>query len=239
MADPREAPLNGRAVLELSDVALGYGGEAVLSGVHLRVRAGESIAILGPNGAGKTTLLRGLVGLLSPLHGEIMGSTSRFGVVPQRERLDPIFPITTRELVLQGAIRRLQGWRRGYSRADRGRADELLAELGLAAQASLPFNHLSGGQRQRALVARALLSDPEVLLLDEPTSGVDRQSTEVILAHVGRAAKEHGVACLLVTHDTRALEMSVDQIWPVSSGSVQSGSTHGQAEMRPGPEATA
>ena len=174
---------------ELSNVTLGYGGNPVLTGVSLRIMVGERIAVLGPNGAGKTTLLRGLVGLLAPLAGQVKGSSSRFGVVPQRERLDPIFPITTRELVLQGAIRRLGGWSRGYSQVDRARAEALLNELGLEPQTDRPLNHLSGGQRQRALVARALMSNPQVLLLDEPTSGVDRKSTEVILGQVDRAAR--------------------------------------------------
>jgi len=226
-------------VLELSDVSLGYGGEAVLQGVHLEVRAGERVASLGPNGAGKTTLLRGLVGLISPMKGEVKGSNSRFGVVPQRERLDPIFPITTRELVLQGAIRRLGGWHRGYSMADGERAGDLLAELGLAPQADLPLSHLSGGQRQRALVARALLTDPEILLLDEPTSGVDRQSTEVILAQVERVAREDGVAALLVTHDTRALQERVDRAWRVDSGTVQAELTVAQGQELQEPEVSA
>lgn len=206
---------------ELSNVTLGYGGDPVLTGVSLRIMVGERIAVLGPNGAGKTTLLRGLVGLLAPLAGQVKGSSSRFGVVPQRERLDPIFPITTRELVLQGAIRRLGGWSRGYSQVDRARAEALLNELGLEPQTDRPLNHLSGGQRQRALVARALMSNPQVLLLDEPTSGVDRKSTEVILGQVDRAARKEGVASLLVTHDERGLHERVDRIWRVEAGTVR------------------
>jgi len=219
--EPRAESAVRKTVLELSNVALGYGGDLILTGISLRVGAGERIAVLGPNGAGKTTLLRGLVGLLPPLTGEVMGSSSRFGLVPQRERLDPIFPITTRELVLQGAIRRLGGWRRSFSRVDRARAERFLEELHLGPHADRPLNHLSGGQRQRALVARALMSNPEVLLLDEPTSGVDQQSTEVILGQVDRAAREEGIASLLVTHDERGLQERVDRIWRVDARGVR------------------
>lgn len=206
--------------MELRGVSLGYDREAVLSDVDLVLRRGERVAVLGPNGAGKTTLLRGILGLVRARRGEVRCAARRFGLVPQRDRLDPLFPITARELVLQGAAGRVRGWHRSLGEADRSRAESLLDELGLRSHADRLLAHLSGGQRQRALVARAMLTDPEVLLLDEPTSGVDAESTRVVLGQVERAARQAGVASLMVTHDLGALRGQVDHVWRVERGGV-------------------
>ncbi len=212
-----------RAAAHLMDVrgaSLGYGGAPVLRDLNLRVEKGQRVAICGPNGAGKTTLFRGLLGSLAPSGGVIERGTARMGYLPQAERLDPLFPLTTLELVLQGAISRLSG-ARVFSKEEVSRAEATLSSLGLEGQEKALLSELSGGQRQRALLARALLSDPEVLLLDEPTSGVDMEAAKIVFEQVDELTRERGVAALTVTHHYDQLAAHVDSVWWVSNGAVQ------------------
>lgn len=206
-------------LLEATGLALGY-GTPLLTRVDLSVRRGERIAICGPNGAGKTTLFRGLLGLLAPLEGSLVRSAEQVGYVPQREQLDPLFPLTTLEVVLQGAIPSLRGLRR-HAPATRSRALALLEHLGMAAHAGRLLSQLSGGQRQRALLARALMVEPALLLLDEPTSGVDLEAARAVFDEVDRLSAEHGVAALTVTHQFDQLAGRVDAVWWVAGGTVQ------------------
>jgi ABC-type Mn2+/Zn2+ transport system ATPase subunit len=191
----------------------------VLEGVTLSIRRGAFVGIAGPNGAGKTTLLRGLLGLLPPLAGAVERRTRGFGYVPQRETLDPVYPLSVREVVEMGAYGRLSGLRRPTA-ADRELAVESLARVGLADRARARFAALSGGQRQRVLIARALVMKPDVLFLDEPTSGVDRQAEEAILALLRELVKE-GVAVLLVSHHLTTLHEEVSELLWVQDGRVE------------------
>jgi ABC-type Mn2+/Zn2+ transport system ATPase subunit len=210
----------GPPLLRLEGVDLGYGSTTLLGGLDLEVQPGERIAICGPNGAGKTTLLRGLLGLLPPQSGRLERQALRMGFVPQREGLDALFPVSTRELVLQGAVPLLSGTRRLPAEA-RVRAEALLRRLGLSEQAGTLLAHLSGGQRQRALLARALMVDPELLVLDEPTSGVDLEAAEAVFDQVDRCVREDGVAALIVTHQFEQLADRVDRVWWVADGQVR------------------
>ena len=207
-------------LLEVREASLGYGAAPILTDLNLRVERGQRVAICGPNGSGKTTLFRGLLGGLAPSVGSIERGTKRLGYLPQSERLDPLFPLTGLELVLQGAISRLSGWR-AFSQEDIEQAEGLLASLGLEGQGERLLSELSGGQRQRALLARALLSGPEVLLLDEPTSGVDMGAAKVIFEQVDELTRERGLAALTVTHHYEQLADHVDSVWWVSDGSVE------------------
>ena len=207
-------------VLEARGLALVYSGKALLSDINLEVRGGSVTAICGPNGAGKTTLFRGIVGLIRPTAGVIKSSVRGIGYVPQREQLDQLFPITTLELVLQGAALRLSLLGR-HSVEDRAKAQTLLSELGLGGKERELLAHLSGGQRQRALLARALMVEPDLLLLDEPTSGVDREASEAVFDTVEALGRERGVATLVVTHQFETLESRVDTVWCVADGHVE------------------
>lgn len=218
-------------LLELRGATFGYGGHAVLTGVDLTVGPGEVLGILGPNGAGKTTLLRGLLRLLKPLDGEVRNGTERVGYVPQRESLDPLFPLTLREVVEMGCYGRLRGWRRP-SREDRALAAESIARVGLEDAVRKPFSSLSGGQRQRALLARALVMRPQVLFLDEPTSGVDAKTTKQIFALLEELATSESMAILLVTHQLAPLRQAASEVLWVADGSV----TRGQAQEVLAPE---
>jgi len=206
------------ALIELRGAAFGYGHEPIVRGVDLTVAAGDLIGVLGPNGAGKTTLFRGLLGLIEPLEGEVRRSTRRIGYVPQREALDRIYPVTVDEVVQMGASGRLKGWRT-LPRAERERARACLEHVGLEDQRRRPFGELSGGQRQRALLARALMVEPELLLLDEPTSGVDRAATERILALL-RELHARGTSVLLVSHELALVRGFVDSVVWVADGRV-------------------
>lgn len=179
-------------------LAAGYGARAVLEGVTFSVRAGERVAVLGPNGGGKTTLFRVLIGELGPLTGTVR-RPARCGVVPQTERSRLDFPVSALEVAAMGAISRLPWWRRP-GRHERRRARAALDAVGLEERADATFGDLSGGQRQRVLVARALVQDAEVLLLDEPFTGLDSASAAQLEGLMQDLAGE-GRALLIATHD--------------------------------------
>jgi len=211
-------------LLRLEQASFGYGSKTVVSGVDLTVDAGDFLGIVGPNGAGKTTLFRGLLGLLPALAGRIERAPGAIGYVPQRENLDPIYPVSVSEVVHMGAYGRLRGLR-GLPRADRQRAGQLLARVGLGGKAAASFASLSGGQRQRVLIARALMKDPKLLLLDEPTSGVDRGAQQRILELLHDLHQREHIAVLLVSHQVSMLRSAVDEVLWVSDGRVVRGPT--------------
>jgi ABC-type Mn2+/Zn2+ transport system ATPase subunit len=162
----------------VEDLSAGYGGPPVLREVSFGVDPGRTVCVLGPNGGGKTTLFRALLGELEPAAGTVQVA-GRPAYVAQTERTRLDFPVTALDVALMGTLAHGRWWlppRRG----DRASARAALDRVGLAAQAATPFGELSGGQRQRALLARALVQDARVLLLDEPLSGVDPASAALI-----------------------------------------------------------
>ena len=207
-----------KPLVQLEGVAFGYERATVLSGVDLTIGSSDLIGVLGPNGSGKTTLFRGLLGLIEPLQGRIRRSVKRIGYVPQRETLDRIYPVSAEEVVEMGAYGRLRGWRT-LPRADRRRAHDCIERVGLAEDRKRPFGELSGGQRQRILLARALMSEPELLLLDEPTSGVDRVAAEQILELL-RELNGEGLSVLLVSHELTLVRRLVEHVVWVAGGTV-------------------
>jgi ABC-type Mn2+/Zn2+ transport system ATPase subunit len=185
-------------LLTVEGLAAGYGGPPVLHDVAFAARAGERIAVLGPNGGGNTTLFRALLGELRPVAGTL-DIPGRIGVVPQTERSRLDFPVSALDVALMGTLSTLPWWRRP-GRADRARARQALADVGLADRADRTFGDLSGGQRQRVLVARALVQDAPVLLLDEPYVGLDTTSHALLDDLLTRLAAQ-GRALLVATHD--------------------------------------
>lgn len=185
-------------VVEIAGLSVGYGAGDVLRGVELTVHAGERVGVLGPNGGGKTTLFRVLLGELPARVGTVQ-RTARIAVVPQTERSRLDFPVSALDVALMGAISRLPWWRRP-GRAERRAAHDALAAVGLDEQAATTFGTLSGGQRQRVLVARALVQDASLVLLDEPFSGLDGASSRRLERLLDDLAAE-GRALLIATHD--------------------------------------
>ncbi len=200
----------GPDLLVLEHAAFGHGGQAVVSGVSLRVRRGELCVLLGPNGSGKTTLWRGLLGLLPPLAGACRRS-ARVGYVPQRDGLDPVVPATVAELVGMGA-------RQGTRAARRRAVAEAIEFVDLGHKAAIRFAELSGGQLRRALLARALVGEPELLVLDEPFAGVDERSRRRLFdALVAlRAGRRMGV--LIVGHELEGLVDRADRSFELVDG---------------------
>jgi ABC-type Mn2+/Zn2+ transport system ATPase subunit len=195
------------SLVELRDVVIGYRQDRPLSPpIRFAVEEGDSVAILGPNGAGKSTLLRTLLGALPPLAGSLAypGPTRpRVGYVPQGHRLDLAYPLDAAQVVLMGRSGRVRLGRR-FGPSDRQAALAQLRAVGLAGVAHQPFRSLSGGQRQRVLVARALVDEPQLLVLDEPTSEMDPAAEHALLSLVSDLVTARGVAVLFVTHQISA-----------------------------------
>jgi ABC-type Mn2+/Zn2+ transport system ATPase subunit len=185
-------------LIEAEGLAVGYGGVEAIAGVGFTLRAGQRLALLGPNGGGKTTLLRALLGELAPLRGELRVS-GRCATVPQTERSRLDYPVSALDVAAMGALSRLPWWRRPR-RADRELAAAALERVGLGPLAAETFGELSGGQRQRALIARALVQDAGVLLLDEPFTGLDRPGSELLDELIESLAGE-GRGIVIATHD--------------------------------------
>jgi ABC-type Mn2+/Zn2+ transport system ATPase subunit len=213
--------------LALRDASFGYDGRAILAGVSFSVARGEFAALLGPNGAGKTTLLRGILGLIPVQAGEVVYGVDRRtrppGYVPQRDALDAIVPLTAFEVVLMGTYARLRALR-FVGRRQRSLAGACLDRVGLGGIAREPFWALSGGQKQRVLIARALAAEPELLLLDEPTAGVDPGATTAIMDTLVSLNRDQGLTIVLVSHQLRLLRPYVRSVIWVDDGTVTKGS---------------
>jgi ABC-type Mn2+/Zn2+ transport system ATPase subunit len=189
---------SGRVAIAAAGLAAGYRGPAVLDQVTFDLRPGERISVLGPNGGGKSTLFRVLLGELEPRAGELRVDGA-CAFVPQTERSRLDYPVSALDVALMGTLSR-RGWWRPNGRAERRFARGALDRVGLAPLADHQFGELSGGQRQRVLVARALVQDAPILLLDEPFSGVDRPSGELLERLLADLAAE-GRSVMVATHD--------------------------------------
>ena len=211
--------------LSLTGATVSRGGTEVLHGVDFALGEREFVAVLGANGAGKSTLVRALLGLTPVAAGELrlfgvpardFTQWPRIGYVPQRLTSATGVPATVREVVASGRTPRLSRWRRA-SAADAAAVDAAVRAVGLSPDT--PVTHLSGGQQQRVLIARALAGEPDALVLDEPTAGVDAESQDAFAA-VLAGLKERGVAVLLVTHHLGSLAPLVDRVVVLSEGRV-------------------
>ncbi len=195
-------------MIEVEDVSFSYDEASVLSDVKVLIKDEEFIGIFGPNGGGKTTFLKLLMGFLKPEKGKIRSNHKNIGYVPQVANFDKQFPISVFEVVLGGCIH-LLGWG-FFSSRERKKAQEMIARVGLQGLENRPFGTLSGGQAQRALIARALVSDPDLLLLDEPTANIDGEAEEVIFRILMELKGE--ITILMVTHDLQAVLGRVDRL---------------------------
>lgn len=213
-------------VIDLRDGAVVYDGHVALSGVDLHVARGEVVAVLGANGSGKSTLVRAVLGLVPLAAGdlELFGTPlgrfhdwTRIGYVPQRGGATTGVPATVREVVSTGRLA-LTGWRRPRA-ADREAVDRALATVGLAERAGDSVATLSGGQQQRVLIARALTCDPELLVLDEPTAGVDAAS-QTGLAETLDELAQGGATIVLVAHELGPMAQLITRAVTMADGRV-------------------
>ncbi len=190
--------MTGVPLVEAHDLAVGYDGRPVLRGLNFKVLPGERVGVLGPNGGGKSTLFRAVLGQLEPLAGTLQVA-GRVGVLPQTERSRLDYPVSALDVAIMGTLSRLPWWRRP-GRGERRTALNALERVGLADRAGDRFGELSGGQRQRVLLARALVQEARLLLLDEPFSGMDAPSAARTLELIDELAAD-GHALLIATHD--------------------------------------
>ena len=200
-------------VLRADGVRFAYGTEPVLEDIDLTLRRREFVALVGPNGSGKSTLLRVLLGLLRPHAGSVrllgekperMEQRWRVGYVPQRPALARDLPATVEEIVAAGRLAR-RGWWRRLLRADREAVEHAMASVALLELRGRRVSELSGGQQQRAFIAKALVSEPEVLVLDEPVAGVDAESQRLFRDSLTHMIEEHDASVLLASHELGAV----------------------------------
>lgn len=204
------------AVIEIKDAHFSYDGEKVLEDVSMQVSSKDFACIVGPNGGGKTTLLKLILGLVHPQSGQVKTfnqppetARSKIGYMPQNSTLDPFFPITAIEVVLTGLIdsRNFFG---GFNKTERVKALSILEEVGLADLYTRSFARLSGGQKQRVLIARALVSSPELLLLDEPTASLDQRAEKDFYDLLGTLNER--LTIVLVSHDLTLVSSKVKNV---------------------------
>ena len=210
-------------LITLDNLSIGYNNQAVLTGISLSITRGSFTAILGANGSGKTTLLKTVLGLLPSVAGHIdtasKGVPLVFGYVPQFVQFDSVYLLTAFEVALMGTYGRV---RPGLLVPPRERAftRECLRAAGAEEFARQRFAELSGGQKQRVLIARALTTRPDILVLDEPTAGVDRNATHAVMEFISQIRKERKITVLLVTHDFTAVRQHAEQVIWLHEGAV-------------------
>jgi len=211
------------SLITLENLSIGYNGQPVLSGLTLSIFRGSFNAILGANGSGKTTLLKTLLGLLPPVAGRIdtasVDAPLTFGYVPQSYHFDPVYLLTGFDVALMGVYGRI---RPGHfiPPIERAFTHECLHAAGADDFSHKRFAELSGGQKQRVLIARALATRPDILVLDEPTAGVDREATAAVMEFISKICKEKIITVLLVTHDFSAVRHYAEKVMWLHDGKV-------------------
>ncbi|HET6617468.1 MAG TPA: ABC transporter ATP-binding protein [Gemmatimonadota bacterium] len=213
----RDAPL-----VRFEEVALGYGGVRFLENLSFAVGDGDFLGIVGPNGAGKSTILKAMLGILRPAGGAVVYGAEvhrdlRFGYVPQRHTLDDIYPLSVRAIVRMARYARASLLRRPGTDDERA-VTHALEAIDMADLAERRFGELSGGQRQRALIARALATGANFLVLDEPTDGMDLKSTHGILGLMRRLNREEGLTVVFVSHQLNEVANHVDRLLVIDEG---------------------
>jgi zinc transport system ATP-binding protein len=211
----------GVDVVCIHNVSYSYDARPALSHITLHVKKGSTLGIIGPNGGGKSTLMKLMLGVLEPDEGDItiLGKSPRaacsdgslVGYVPQRHVLDWSFPITVRQVVMLGLIGR-KGLLGGFSRAQKDQVTSTLKAVEMDHLADQPIGGLSGGQQQRVFIARALVNQPQILFLDEPTTGIDQAGQEKFLALLTHLKEEFHLTLVMVSHDIRSVVASCDRV---------------------------
>lgn len=214
-------------LLTFERVAVGYGRQVVLPELNLSLRRGSFTGLLGANGSGKSTLIKTILGIIPPLSGQVEfaridGRPHVLGYTPQRDSLDPIYLLSSFEVALMGTCGRVAPGRRVGS-AERDFARQCLRETGADHLAGKLFSQLSGGQKQRVLIARALVAKPDLLLLDEPTSGIDAAARQAIMDLLRRIHAEQRLTILMASHDLHVMRAYAQEVMWLHEGKVLQG----------------
>ena len=196
-------------IVDIKNLNFEYNGETILKDINLTIEKGDYLAIIGPNGGGKTTLIKLILGLLKPTSGTIVLQTKKIGYVPQYTNFSLDIPITILDVVLQGRLSRYKFF---YSKKDREIAFDKLKLVGMEHSANKKISDLSGGERQRILIARALVSNPDILILDEPTSAIDIKGQKEIY----QILKKLPMTKIIISHDINILLEGVNKVAWVS-----------------------
>jgi len=209
-----------KTLISVKNVSFGYGNIKVLLNIDLSIQKGDFLALIGPNGSGKTTLIRIILGLLKPSNGKISidgHSIQRFhdwgkiGYVPQNAtHFDPYFPASVKEVVAMGLLSR-KPFSRLTSKEDR-LIENILSQVGMEGHIQQRIGSLSGGQQQRVFIARAIANSPQVLFLDEPTTGVDKQTQEMFYDMLGHLNKHQGLTIVLITHEIGIINRHINKV---------------------------
>ena len=204
------------AIIEVRGLNFSYNGQVVLDDINLVINAGDFVAMIGPNGGGKTTLLKLMLGLLTPRSGSVRvfdrcptEISHRIGYVPQNIHFNQRFPISAEDVVLMGLLKPGQGWSR-YSRTDRIVARRTLEKIQMGAYSNRRIGELSGGQRQRVFIARALVTDPDILFLDEPTASIDPKGQHDFYEMLHALSRR--ITVVLASHDLMVLSRYVTSV---------------------------
>lgn len=209
-------------VIEVGGLTISYGENTVLSGVSFRIEGGEFVGIIGPNGSGKTTLLKSLIGLVPIDSGEIriLGRDARkemarirreIGYLPQKQTINPMVPVLVRDAVLMGRYGAMGLFRRPKEE-DRNAVESALKKVDMLDKIDEPIGHLSGGQQQRVFIARALVHNPKIIFLDEPTTGLDVPSQSSIISLIHDLHENYGLTIMMVTHDINQISAYATKI---------------------------
>ena len=211
------------ALISCRDVVLSYGRTIVLRDVNWCIQRGDFVGLVGPNGSGKTTLLRGLLGTLKPRSGTIQRVQPQgeaelvFAYVPQEKEIDPLFPLSVLDVVLMGRFKKLGPGKRPGT-AEWLIARESLSRVGLGDLTEMSFQALSGGQKQRALIARALAAEPHLLILDEPTIGMDIAAEKQLMTLIMNLHEQQHLTVILATHHLNLVAQYAHQLAIVADG---------------------
>lgn len=219
--------MNTDNCITLENVAIGYSGKVLLENINLSLRVGEFVVLFGPNGSGKTTLFKTILRIIPPIQGTIIygdDSPTRFGYVPQRQFLDEIYPFTAEEVVLMGTFGQVKPFC-ATTKMNRSRVEQCLKDVGMLDMRRKLFSELSGGQKQRILIARALATSPNVLLLDEPITGVDIIAQKKIMELILQLHKKPHLTFMMVTHEIHSIPKWINKIIWIQDGKVLIGNT--------------
>ena len=215
------------SILTMQHAAVGYGRQVVLPDVNLALRLGSFIGLLGANGSGKSTLIKTILGIIPPLSGQVAfaavdGRPHVLGYVPQRDSLDPIYLLSSFEVVLMGTCGRVRPGRR-INQEEKEWAHQCLRETGADNLSRKLFSQLSGGQKQRVFIARALATKPDLLLLDEPTSGIDAAARQAVMGVLRRIHEQRRLTIVMASHDLPMVRSYVQHVIWLHQGHILQG----------------